>query len=172
MRSVVIGSIRIEDDPETCPPMGELDPPMSPPTWGSPNGEPPLTVTPPSLIPPTRTRSRTTPDTLTCGCGRKFEDATSLYHHQLELQHFTDLHCNLCNRRFSKASNFRRHNETLHAGTQGAHRCCSCFKTFRRRDNLQDHQLRQHRVISCSYCSASFPDRGTLREHVRDVHKT
>ena len=111
------------------------------------------------------------PEDLACACGRKFADVSQLYYHQLDLNHFTELYCYLCDKRFSKQSNFKRHNNSSHSLQRMAHICWVCNKSFIRYDNLQDHQLKKHSMIGCRHCHVGFPDRAKLKEHVQTVHK-
>ena len=108
---------------------------------------------------------------LTCGCGKRFPDVSQLHSHQLDLQHFKDKYCYLCDKRFQKLSNFKRHNDTQHSQKRAAHLCVMCNKSFARYDNLQDHQLKKHSAICCRHCHLSFPSRQELKEHVQAAHK-
>ena len=108
---------------------------------------------------------------LTCGCGKRFPDVGQLHSHQLDLQHFKDKYCYLCDKRFQKLSNFKRHNDTQHSQKRATHLCVMCNKSFARYDNLQDHQLKKHSAICCRHCHLSFPSRQELKEHVQAAHR-
>ena len=111
------------------------------------------------------------PMDMTCACGRKFADVSQLYYHQLDLNHFSELYCYVCDKRFTKQSNFKRHNNSCHSLQRMVHTCWVCNKSFVRYDNMQDHQLKKHSLIGCRYCHALFQDRVELKEHVQTSHK-
>ena len=108
---------------------------------------------------------------LTCGCGKRFLDASQLYYHQIDLQHFTDKYCRLCDKRFKKLSNFKRHNDSQHSIQKPQHPCSLCKKVFARYDNLQEHELKKHSTISCRNCHEHFDNRQDLKEHVKAAHR-
>ena len=111
------------------------------------------------------------PEDLTCGCGKSFPDICQLYYHQLDLQHFKTKRCLLCEKDFSKMSNFKRHNESYHSLKRTQHACGLCNKTFLRFDNLQEHQLKKHSLIVCRSCDVTCESRQELKMHVKLVHR-
>ena len=111
------------------------------------------------------------PQDTTCGCGKRFPDLSQLYYHQLDLQHFSENYCFICDKRFKKQSNFKRHNDSQHSLKKPTHQCWVCNKTFARYENLQEHQLKKHSIICCRHCHLPFSNRQELKEHVQAAHR-
>ena len=81
-------------------------------------------------------------------CGKSFSQAWNVLRHKSsckkEKKH-VDLNCGLCNAKFSRKDNLKRHEEIKHGGrTEGkelAYACGMCALTFGCRDELKNHRL-------------------------------
>ena len=89
-------------------------------------------------------------------CGQMFESVASLKRHMRE-QHFniklnTDFQealetpdsfqCEMCDNKFKRAENLRRHFKSMH--TENKLSCSECGKIFGRKDNLARHMKTKH----------------------------
>ncbi|XP_058819995.1 zinc finger protein 546-like isoform X2 [Topomyia yanbarensis] len=113
-----------------------------------------------------------TDDSNVCpGCCKSFENATCLVWHRFT--RFTKQYqCRYCDQTFSRWSNFREHENTVHLGKVEEFPCDTCGKVFRAAHGLKAHQEIHSdlRKQICIDCGASFRNKGILKRHRRAVH--
>ena len=95
--------------------------------------------------------------------------------------------CLNCGINFSRKSHFDRHNREQHYDTNvnldfvedmdslKVVKCEECNQTFSRKENMQQHYLRNHseakkKTFDCSICEKQFSTRYTLNRHVKSKH--
>ena len=101
-------------------------------------------------------------------CGKQFQDATSLFNHQLANKHF-HLYCVLCQRSYSARDKMNRHVNSVHSKSQ-EFKCMFCDKVYCRSDVLTAHQLEKHGMVSCRTCNSAFPTKELLHQHKQTAH--
>ena len=83
----------------------------------------------------------------------------------------TNLHCKICDKKFTRVNNLRRH-ERSH---QERFPCSKCAQTFNRKDAAKRHERTAHSrpelQIKCSKCDATFRDVQQLQNHHRTIHR-
>ena len=125
--------------------------------------ERPLTISPVKKESPSKPLTPK-PDTIRCGCGLQFPDLNGLFYHQVASFHFENNYCVLCNRTFSKGSNFKRHIREIHE--QHKVTCWVCNRQYVRPDRLKLHFEDAHNMMLCSKCNAIFGTREELKSHI------
>lgn len=86
--------------------------------------------------------------------------------HELE-QPLGSLHCERCNKTFTRTSSVVRHQATCMAVCLIP--CEHCDQTFSRIDNLRQHMQRKHGFgpsLNCSFCGIRFRSKVRLDEHL------
>ena len=103
-------------------------------------------------------------------CGRQFKTAMLLLAHQNECNHFSMICC-VCDYTFYDKVSARRHAKAVHFPDN--HLCLQCTeeRSFKRRDRLHQHQLKEHGEIRCDQCGEGFTQGRYLRQHVLHNHK-
>ena len=104
---------------------------------------------------------------LTGDCRKEFHSSELLLCHQYENNHLVLLCC-MCDRVFTYKTALLRHIRSIHLELQEKHVCsqCSIRRTFKRKDNLHQHQRKVHGMITCELCGTGFTDAKILKEHM------
>lgn len=77
-----------------------------------------------------------------------------------------DLKCDICSKTFSRQSDLRRHQNSVH-GTH-SFSCDKCEKKFTRKDKFLEHHRKC--TIICKYCDSNFEHQRDLNEHELLLH--
>ncbi len=83
----------------------------------------------------------------------------------------TSFECNQCEKKFTRKSNLKRHQDSVHS-TVKPFECPHCSFSTKRKDILDRHIKEKHLGIkySCEICNESFTQLASLRRHVNSVH--
>jgi len=114
---------------------------------------------------------------LTCFQCKKMFGSFKIYIAHMTKLHYnkqTEYTCVLCNKdkRFKNIETFNRHLK-IHYDPL-SYKCTPCEKGFTRADQLIEHNKRHHQPrtkITCSECSKTFADKGSLDRHFNLSHK-
>ena len=87
--------------------------------------------------------------------------------------------CDVCRKTFSTQKTLKRHRESTHRQSAGF-ACGLCDQRFYRKDNLRKHHTRKHADEeyetpaghTCSICQKSFHYRGHFRQHLKTHQPT
>ena len=104
------------------------------------------------------------------------------FYHVIEIEEYwlamkkvakrADKTCSTCLKMFDKASNRRRHEETIHEKT-APFQCQDCEKKFSNIDDLNYHNESQHSgslPAFCEMCHKAFKTKASLRLHTKRIH--
>ncbi|XP_072294032.1 uncharacterized protein [Eucyclogobius newberryi] len=99
-------------------------------------------------------------------CDKRFRRTHELRRHELthEAKPYS---CSLCKKSFAREDSVQFH-MALHTGTQLFH-CQLCHKPFTRSNGLRNHMLTIHaqrKPFSCSFCQREFSTKDSLKKHV------
>ena len=81
--------------------------------------------------------------------------------------------CSLCESRFSKTNDLRRHISSVHEGKR-LYQCDNCEKSFKESGHLKSHIRRIHEGLKphqCTFCDKKFAAISSLKSHVSSVHE-
>ena len=80
--------------------------------------------------------------------------------------------CSLCESRFSKTNDLRRHISSVHEGKR-LYQCDKCEKSFKESGHLKSHIRRIHEGLKphqCTFCDKKFADKKNYTRHIISVH--
>jgi hypothetical protein len=85
----------------------------------------------------------------------------------------TSCWCMPCNRRFSNAGNFNRHNDhhcPHRTCDKTKYPCSECTKSLSRPDLVTKHVKQTHKKVTCDACNEDFKGERALSKHMRNFH--
>ncbi|XP_068207947.1 uncharacterized protein [Palaemon carinicauda] len=78
--------------------------------------------------------------------------------------------CDLCGRTFSRKEALQRHQAKVHRVSYGTHQCAKCGQTFLHTSLLMEH-IRAHRGYPCPECNKIFTCMSNLKVHRQTYHQ-
>ncbi|XP_066987501.1 zinc finger protein 480-like [Macrobrachium rosenbergii] len=78
--------------------------------------------------------------------------------------------CDLCGRTFSRKEALQRHQAKVHRISYGTHQCAKCGQTFLHTSLLMEH-IRAHRGYPCPECNKIFTCMSNLKVHKQTYHQ-
>ncbi|XP_064077588.1 zinc finger protein 845-like [Macrobrachium nipponense] len=78
--------------------------------------------------------------------------------------------CDLCGRTFSRKEALQRHQAKVHRISYGTHQCAKCGQTFLHTSLLMEH-IRAHRGYPCPDCNKIFTCMSNLKVHKQTYHQ-
>lgn len=102
-------------------------------------------------------------------CGKTFKMKIDLKRHQKREKKDLKFKCSLCDKQYESVGALQDHEGSHHGGSKGGgHRCDVCNKVFKHKPNLYRHKkIHSGEKFTCVVCSAEFPTRRYLFDHLK-----
>ncbi len=106
-------------------------------------------------------------------CSQDFTQKLALHSHLLIHAGIKQYSCTKCSKTFTQKTALTVHMKSFHLKIK-THKCVGCEATFSTLDELKMHSgtHERHKQYKCSFCPASFAQKGALLRHIHSAIHT
>ncbi|KAJ2941947.1 hypothetical protein O0L34_g10765 [Tuta absoluta] len=111
-------------------------------------------------------------------CRKTIKNKHSLYHHMKFVHTDKTVHCDVCNKWYSRAS-YRQHfkssskHQESYVKKSNKYQCRFCTKYYRSNTDREEHEIIRHSnlpAVPCKLCNRTLLNKYSLDKHMRAVH--